>query len=97
MLFIFSELIQEYEKNCLEKKEKDKLLESLISSIDTDEHNDVEIIFEDGVIEASKLILSTTRSADFQKVFNKNIQFQEQKKISVQFPCKELTIKMKIL
>ena len=70
---------------------------SLIISIDTDEHNDVEIIFEDGVIEASKLILSTTRSADFQKVFNKNIQFQEQKKISVQFPCKELTIKMKIL
>ena len=74
------------------EKEKDKLLQSLIRSIDSAEHNDVEIILEDGVIKASKLILST-RSEYFQKMFNKSSQFSEQKESSVQFPCKKLIMK----
>ena len=74
------------------EKEKDKLLQSLVRSIDSAEHNDVEIILEDGVIKASKLILST-RSEYFEKMFNKSSQFSEQKESSVQFPCKKLIMK----
>ena len=69
------------------EKEKVKVTESLIGSIDNDEHNDVDIILQDGVIKASKLILSR-RSEYFQKMFNKSSQYQEQKENSAQFPCK---------
>ena len=74
---------------------KDKVIESLIESIDIGEHNDVDIILEDGMISASKLILSS-RSEYFQKMFNKNSQFEEQRSSSVNFPCKRL-IMQKIL
>ena len=78
--------------NEFNEKEKEKILESLIGSIDSDEHNDVEIILEDGAIKANKLILSR-RSEYFQKMFNKNSHFKEQKESSVQFPCKKLIMK----
>ena len=78
--------------NEFNEKEKEKILESLIGSIDSDEHNDVDIVLEDGVIKANKLILSR-RSEYFQKMFNKNSHFQEQKESSVQLPCKKLIMK----
>ena len=79
----------------MEPTNKDKVIESLIESIDIGEHNDVDIILEDGIISASKLILSS-RSEYFQKMFNKNSQFVEQRSSSVNFPCKRL-IMQKIL
>ena len=75
--------------------DKDKVIESLIETIDNGEHNDVDIKLEDGMISASKLILST-RSEYFQKMFNKSSQFEEQRTSSVNFPCKRL-IMQKIL
>ena len=74
--------------NEFNEKEKEKILESLIGSIDSDEHNDVKIILEDGVIKANKLILSR-RSEYFQKMFDKKSQFVEQKQNSVKFSCKK--------
>ena len=79
----------------MEPTNKDKVIESLIESIDIGEHNDVDIILEDGMISASKLILSS-RSEYFQKMFNKNSQFEEQRSSSVNFPCKKV-IMQKIL
>ena len=79
----------------LNGNQKDKVIESLIGSIDIGEHNDVDIILEDGMISASKLILST-RSEYFKKMLNKNSQFEEQINSSVSFPCKKV-IMQKIL
>ena len=74
---------------------KVKAVESLIESIDNGEHNDVEIILDDGVIRASKLILSS-RSEYFQKMFDKKSQFVEQKQNSAKFSCKK-RLMMKII
>ena len=79
----------------INRKQKYKVIESLIESIDIGEHNDVDIILEDGMISASKLILSTM-SEYFKKMFNKNSQFEEQRNSSVSFPCKKV-IMLKIL
>ena len=72
------------------EEEKAKVLESLTGSIY--EHNDVEIILEDGVIKASKMILSR-RSEYFQRMFDKNSHFEDQRKISVRFSCKKLIMR----
>ena len=69
-----------------------KTTQALIESIDEGENNDVEIVLEDGVIKASKLILSS-RSEYFERMFNKNSQFREQRQGSVKFPCKKLIMR----
>ena len=74
------------------EKEKAKVLVSLLKTLDTEEHNDVEIILEDGSLKASKLVLSC-RSEFFQRMFDKSSQFAEQKQSSVKFPCKKLIMK----
>jgi len=75
-----------------DEKEKNKTVEALVDSIDNGEHNDVDIIVEDGVIRASKLVLSS-RLEYFQKMFCKKSQFQEQKENTVKFPCKKVVMK----
>ena len=73
----------------MEPANKDKVIESLIESIDIGEHNDVDIILEDGVIRACKLVLSS-RLEYFQKMFSKKSQFQEQKKKTLlSFPARK--------
>ena len=81
--------------NSFFEKHQAKAVKCLIESIDNGEHNDVDIILDDGVIRASKLILSS-RSEYFQKMFDKKSQFVEQKQNSVKFFCKK-RIMMKIL
>jgi len=75
-----------------DEKEKNKTVEALVDSIDNGEHNDVDIIVEDGVIRASKLVLSS-RLEYFQKMFSKKSQFQEQKENTVKFSCKKVVMK----
>jgi len=75
-----------------DEKEKNKTVEALVASIDNGEHNDVDIILEDGVIRACKLVLSS-RLEYFQKMFSKKSQFQEQKENTVKFPCKKVVMK----
>ena len=65
---------------------------SLIDSIDNGDHNDLEIILEDGAIKASKLILCSV-SEYFKKMFDKNNPFKEQEKNQVKFACKKQTMK----
>ena len=66
--------------------------QTLIESIDSGEHNDVEIVLQDRVFKASKLILSS-RSEYFQKMFDKSSQFQEQTQSSVKFHCKKFNMR----
>ena len=73
-------------------KQRMKTAQAIIESIDKGEHNDVEIDLEDGVIKASKLILSS-RSEYFERMFNKNSQFREQRQGSVKFHCKKLNMR----
>jgi len=81
--------------NSFFEKHQAKAVKCLIESIDNGEHNDVDIILDDGVIRASKLILSS-RSEYFQKMFDKKSQFVKQKQNSVKFFCKK-HLMMKIL
>ena len=74
------------------EKEKNKTVDALVDSIDNGEHNDVDIILEDGVIRASKLILAS-RLEYFEKAFDKKSQFQEQKENTVKFPCKKVVMR----
>ena len=53
----------------INSKQPLKTAQALIESIDSGEHNDVEIVLDDGVIKASKLILSS-RSEYFERMFN---------------------------
>ena len=81
--------------NSFFEKNQVKAVKCLIESIDNGEHNDVDIILDDGVIRASKLILSS-RSEYFQKMFDKKSQFVKQKQNAVKFFCKK-HLMMKIL
>ena len=76
----------------INSKQPLKTAQALIESIDSGEHNDVEIVLDDGVIKASKLILSS-RSEYFQKMFDKSSQFQEQRQGSVKFQCKKIIMR----
>ena len=76
----------------INSKQPLKTAQALIESIDSGEHNDVEIVLDDGVIKASKLILSS-RSEYFQMMFDKNSQFQEQRQGSVTLQCKKLIMR----
>ena len=78
--------------NSFFEKHQAKAVKCLIESIDNGEHNDVDIILEDGVIRASKLILSS-RLEYFEKTFDKKSQFQEQKENTVKFPCKKVVMR----
>jgi len=80
------------EMDTFNEKEKNKTVDALVDSIDNGEHNDVDIILEDGVIRASKLILSS-RLEYFEKTFDKKSQFQEQKENTVKFPCKKVIMR----
>ena len=75
-----------------DERRKNKVIEALVDSIDNGEHNDVDIIVEDGVIRASKLVLSSSLEY-FQKMFSKKSQFLEQKKNTVKFSCKKVVMK----
>jgi len=80
------------EMDTFNEKEKNKTVDALVDSIDNGEHNDVDIILEDGVIRASKLILCS-RLEYFEKAFDKKSQFQEQKENTVKFPCKKVIMR----
>ena len=74
------------------EREKNNFFEALENSIDNSEHNDVDIIVEDGVISASKLVFSS-RLDYFHKMFDKESQFLEQKKNTIKFSCKKVVMK----
>lgn len=69
-----------------------KAMESIVDSINNNEHNDVIIKLDDGDIYASKLILST-RSEYFRAMFSKQNQCKETINNLVKFDTKKLIMK----
>ena len=74
---------------------KDKVIDSLINSIDNSDHNDLVIKLLDGEIHASKIILSS-RSAYFETMLNKQKNFKESQSNEVNFHNCKLNV-MKIV
>ena len=71
---------------------KDKVVEALIKTIDSSEHNDLVIKLSDGQLHASKLILAS-RSDYFQTMFSAQRNFKENLNNEVSYNCKVIIMK----